>query len=82
MGGKRYRFFFAPGRQPRVTINRELLAFEHFEKTFLEVLVATVPNFGYHAWRLLALLRAQVPSEPEDAVGNVMAGLTSVFLAR
>jgi SAM-dependent methyltransferase len=30
------------------------------------VLVATVPNFGYHAWRLLALLRAQVPSEPHS----------------
>jgi SAM-dependent methyltransferase len=29
------------------------------------VLVATVPNFGYHAWRLLALLRAQVPMEPD-----------------
>jgi SAM-dependent methyltransferase len=29
------------------------------------VLVATVPNFGYFAWRLLALLRAQVPLEPE-----------------
>jgi len=28
------------------------------------VLVATVPNFGYHAWRLLAFLRAQVPLEP------------------
>ncbi len=30
-------------------------------------LVAMVPNYGYHAWRLLALLRAQVPSEPEKA---------------
>lgn len=29
------------------------------------VLVATVPNFGYLPWRLLALLRAQVPLEPE-----------------
>jgi SAM-dependent methyltransferase len=28
-------------------------------------LVVTVPNFGYFAWRLLALLRAQVPLEPE-----------------
>jgi SAM-dependent methyltransferase len=28
------------------------------------ILVATVPNFGYHAWRLLAFLRAQVPLEP------------------
>ena len=30
------------------------------------VLVATVPNFGYHAWRMLALLRAQVPLEPHS----------------
>jgi SAM-dependent methyltransferase len=30
------------------------------------VLVATVPNFGYFPWRLQALLRAQVPSEPES----------------
>jgi SAM-dependent methyltransferase len=30
------------------------------------VLIVTVPNFGYHTWRLLALLRAQVPSEPES----------------
>jgi SAM-dependent methyltransferase len=29
-------------------------------------LVVTVPNFGYFAWRLLALLRAQVPLEPES----------------
>lgn len=29
------------------------------------MLVATVPNFGYFPWRLLALLRAQVPLEPE-----------------
>jgi SAM-dependent methyltransferase len=29
------------------------------------VLVATVPNFGYHAWRMLAFLRAQVPLEPD-----------------
>jgi SAM-dependent methyltransferase len=29
------------------------------------VLVVTVPNFGYLPWRLLALLRAQVPLEPE-----------------
>jgi SAM-dependent methyltransferase len=34
------------------------------------LLVATVPNFGYHIWRLMALLRAQVPTEPEDKVGN------------
>lgn len=29
------------------------------------VLVTTVPNFGYFAWRLKAFLRAQVPLEPE-----------------
>ena len=34
------------------------------------VLIATVPNFGYHSWRLLALLRAQVPSEPENKTIN------------
>lgn len=28
-------------------------------------LVASVPNFGYHPWRLMALLRAQVPMEPD-----------------
>ena len=27
--------------------------------------VAMVPHFGYHAWRIQALLRAQVPHEPE-----------------
>jgi SAM-dependent methyltransferase len=39
------------------------------------VLVATVPNFGYHAWRLMALLRAQVPSEPEDVRRNRFNGV-------
>ncbi len=39
------------------------------------VLVATVPNFGYHPWRLMALLRAQVPSEPEDAKKNRFNGV-------
>jgi len=34
------------------------------------VLVATVPNFGYHAWRIGALVRAQVPSEPENRAEN------------
>jgi SAM-dependent methyltransferase len=29
-------------------------------------LVAMVPHFGYHAWRLQAFLRAQVPHEPEN----------------
>jgi SAM-dependent methyltransferase len=39
------------------------------------VLVATVPNFGYHAWRLMALLRAQVPSEPERPAENRFNGV-------
>jgi len=39
------------------------------------VLVATVPNSGYHAWRLMALLRAQVPSEPEDPKRNRFKGV-------
>lgn len=39
------------------------------------VFVATVPNFGYHAWRLLALLRAQVPSEPENKKLNRYNGV-------
>jgi SAM-dependent methyltransferase len=30
------------------------------------VVVVTVPNFGYFAWRLLALIHAHVPSEPES----------------
>jgi SAM-dependent methyltransferase len=38
-------------------------------------LVVTVPNFGYHAWRLMALLRAQVPSEPEDPKRNRYNGV-------
>jgi SAM-dependent methyltransferase len=46
------------------------------------MLVATVPNFGYHAWRLLALLRAQVPSEPEDAVGNRYGGVHIRFFSK
>jgi SAM-dependent methyltransferase len=39
------------------------------------VLVVTVPNFGYHTWRLLALLRAQVPSEPERPLENRYNGV-------
>jgi SAM-dependent methyltransferase len=46
------------------------------------VLVATVPNFGYHAWRLLALLRAQVPSEPEDPRHNRFNGVHIRFFSR
>ncbi|MFZ9937802.1 MAG: methyltransferase domain-containing protein [Luteolibacter sp.] len=37
--------------------------------------VATVPNFGYHPWRIQALLRARVPDEPEDPVGNPFNGV-------
>lgn len=32
--------------------------------------VVTTPNFGYHAWRLLAFLRAQVPAFPENPAVN------------
>lgn len=37
--------------------------------------VVTVPNFGYHPWRLQALLRARVPDEPEDPVANPFNGV-------
>jgi len=37
--------------------------------------VVTVPNFGYHAWRIQALLRARVPDEPEDPAGNPFNGV-------
>lgn len=37
--------------------------------------VVTVPNFGYHPWRLMALLRARVPDEPEDPVANPFNGV-------
>ncbi len=46
------------------------------------VLVATVPNFGFHAWRLMAFLRAQVPSEPEDKVGNRYRGVHIRFFSK
>jgi SAM-dependent methyltransferase len=46
------------------------------------VLVATVPNFGFHAWRLMAFLRAQVPSEPEDKVGNRYHGVHIRFFSK
>lgn len=46
------------------------------------VLVATVPNFGYHAWRLMALLRAQVPSEPENKNLNRYNGVHIRFFSR
>ncbi len=38
-------------------------------------LIVTVPNFGYHECRLLALLRAQVPSEPEQPKVNRFNGV-------
>jgi 2-polyprenyl-3-methyl-5-hydroxy-6-metoxy-1,4-benzoquinol methylase len=37
--------------------------------------IVTVPNFGYHECRLLALLRAQVPSEPEQPRINRFNGV-------
>jgi SAM-dependent methyltransferase len=43
------------------------------------VLVASVPNFGYLPWRLLALLRAQVPLEPEP--GNRYRGVHIRFFS-
>lgn len=39
------------------------------------IVIATVPNFGYHAWRLMALLRAEVPSEPERPKENRFNGV-------
>jgi len=46
------------------------------------VLVATVPNFGYHAWRMLALLRAQLPTEPENRLINRHNGVHIRFFSR
>jgi len=46
------------------------------------VLIATVPNFGYHCWRLLALLRAQVPSEPERRELNRYNGVHIRFFSK
>ncbi len=47
------------------------------------VLVATVPNFGYFAWRLRALLRAQVPLEPEtDRYSGVHIRFFSLLMFR
>lgn len=39
------------------------------------VLVTTVPNFGYLPWRIQALVRARVPSEPEDPRKNFFNGV-------
>jgi SAM-dependent methyltransferase len=46
------------------------------------VLVATVPNFGYHAYRVLAFLRAQVPAEPENPKENRFNGVHIRFFSR
>jgi len=46
------------------------------------VLIVTVPNFGYHAWRLMALLRAQVPSEPENPKANRYNGVHIRFFSK
>jgi SAM-dependent methyltransferase len=46
------------------------------------VLVATVPNFGYHAWRLMAFLRARVPAEPEDPRRNRFNGVHIRFFSK
>lgn len=37
--------------------------------------VVTVPNFGYHPWRVQALLRARVPDEPEAPLANPFNGV-------
>jgi SAM-dependent methyltransferase len=46
------------------------------------ILIATVPNFGYHPCRLAALLRAQVPSEPEDPRQNRFNGVHIRFFSK
>jgi SAM-dependent methyltransferase len=46
------------------------------------VLVSTVPNFGYLPWRLLALFRAEVWSEPEDPFGDPFKGVHIRFFSR
>lgn len=46
------------------------------------VLVSTVPNFGYHCWRLLAFLRAQVPGEPERPRENRYNGVHIRFFSK
>jgi len=45
------------------------------------ILAATVPNFGCRAWRLMALLRAQVPSEPEGPRKNRFNGVHIRFFS-
>lgn len=46
------------------------------------VLVATVPNFGYHTWRMLAFLRAQVPHEPENPRVDRFKGVHIRFFSK
>ena len=46
------------------------------------ILIATVPNFGYHTWRALALLRAQVPLEPEDVKNDRYKGVHIRFFSK
>ena len=46
------------------------------------VFVATVPNFGYHAWRVLAFMRAQVPAEPDRPKENRFNGVHIRFFSR
>jgi len=46
------------------------------------VLVATVRNFGYHTWRLLAFLRAQVPPEPDDPKQHRYRGVHIRFFSK
>lgn len=44
--------------------------------------ILTVPNFGYHEHRMLALLRAQVPSEPENVKINRYNGVHIRFFSK
>lgn len=46
------------------------------------VLVATVPNFGYLPWRLLALLRARVWNEPDDWANDPFKGVHIRFFSK
>jgi SAM-dependent methyltransferase len=46
------------------------------------VLIATVPNFGYLTWRLLAFLRAQVPLEPEKPHEDRYKGVHIRFFSK
>jgi SAM-dependent methyltransferase len=46
------------------------------------ILIVTVPNFGYHPHRLMALLRAQVPSAPDDPKKNRFNGVHIRFFSK